>query len=173
MKTVSQREGFDFLKIISRHFFSRCVCFPHGFLVPWSRLCRHSPHRTVWSVIGERFIPDGSGNSTENLFFQIKKWLLLPFILLEAVRIVFMFYLHSIMMIMLKKKINLGMLIACSAGGAFILREKIGFAHFDRKFFIFGCFFLSVRWLFVVVCGQLVLRNNSHKYARISVSVRR
>lgn len=55
--------------------------------------------------------------------FQLNKWLLCPFIAAEAIRWIVSLFSLCIVLVVLKKKINLGMLIGNSIAGAFILRE--------------------------------------------------
>ncbi|XP_054743857.1 uncharacterized protein LOC129248356 [Anastrepha obliqua] len=52
---------------------------------------------------------------------KLKKWLLLPYIIHEFIRVSFYFAAHIILMIILKKKLNLGLLIAVTLLGGFIL----------------------------------------------------
>ncbi|XP_053959538.1 uncharacterized protein LOC128864074 [Anastrepha ludens] len=52
---------------------------------------------------------------------KLKKWLLLPFIIHELIRVTFYFAAHIILMIILKKKLSLGLLIAVTLLGGFIL----------------------------------------------------
>lgn len=54
---------------------------------------------------------------------QLSKWFLLPFIIMEAVRLITMLCFFLVVMIVVKKKINLGELIAFSCCGAFGLRK--------------------------------------------------
>lgn len=52
---------------------------------------------------------------------KLKKWLLLPFIIAEFVRVIIHFALHITLMIILKKKLNLGLLIAVTLAGGFLI----------------------------------------------------
>lgn len=53
---------------------------------------------------------------------KIWRWLLVPYIALDFVRLCFFFAAHVILMMIFKKQLNLGVLIlACSFGGFFIL----------------------------------------------------
>lgn len=68
-------------------------------------------------------IPKKSKRSIEISPFQLNKWLLCPFIAAEAIRWIVLLFSLCIILVVLKKKINLGMLIGNSIAGAFILRE--------------------------------------------------
>ncbi|XP_067625463.1 uncharacterized protein [Eurosta solidaginis] len=52
---------------------------------------------------------------------KLKKWFLLPFIVTEFVRVIFCFASHIILMIILKKKLNLGLLITVTLAGGFAI----------------------------------------------------
>ncbi|XP_054083689.1 uncharacterized protein LOC105216180 [Zeugodacus cucurbitae] len=52
---------------------------------------------------------------------KLKKWFLLPFIIVEFLRVIYCFTTHIILMIILKKKLNLGLLIAVTLVGGFII----------------------------------------------------
>ncbi|EAT39535.1 AAEL008665-PA [Aedes aegypti] len=55
---------------------------------------------------------------------KVQKWLLLPFIILELIRLCILSLIHVIGMMVIKKQLNLGDLIAITIAGGFGLRKN-------------------------------------------------
>lgn len=80
---------------------------------------------------------------------KILRWLTVPYICLEFIRLCFLFAGHVLLMMIFKKQLNLGVLIsACSAGGFFIL-------------------FLGYMWSCSIALFQIIGVVNSKEYQKI------
>lgn len=80
---------------------------------------------------------------------RIWRWFSVPFIILELIRLCILFMCHVVLMMIFKKQLNLGVLIAaCSAGGFLLL-------------------FLAYMWSCSVSLFQIIGIVNSKEYQKI------
>ncbi|CAD6999230.1 unnamed protein product [Ceratitis capitata] len=80
---------------------------------------------------------------------KLKKWLLLPFIIGEFFRVVISFAMHIILMIILKKKLSLGLLIAVTLVGGFVI------------------LYLAYNWTASVALFQIIELIHSERYRKL------
>lgn len=71
--------------------------------------------------------------------FKLLKWLLIPYITLEFIRLVILSVLHIVGMMVLKNSINLGTLIGVTVFGGFGLRKISILLIFNRYLQISFC----------------------------------
>ncbi|XP_037957093.1 uncharacterized protein LOC119687021 [Teleopsis dalmanni] len=81
--------------------------------------------------------------------FRLLKWFLAPFIVSELIRVIYCLTWHIVLMIILKKVINLGVLIAFTLLGGFII------------------LFLAYNWAASVALFQIFSLVNSERYRRL------
>lgn len=113
--------------------------------------------------------------------FQINQWLLLPFIILHLLRMMLILAVFCMVMITMKKAINLGLVIFFSVLGTFFLCMYI--FHFQSSMIfllirfeewflvIFILFFPSGTWLYVGMCFEFIPSNFHCKIKQISCIV--
>lgn len=100
-----------------------------------------------------------------SLFTQVWKWVLWPYILLELIRILIILVILIVGLVILKDKIDLGLVIAITIAYGFTLCKKtFCFCHRHPVVHIIFTVFLLYMWTCVISLYQIINIINTQNY---------